>query len=145
MAGVGHGNSGGQLPDFSAVPAHGVFLWTDKFGKEICDSSSDFQNMVSKYRIGYFVGQGYGYIYSCAESKAMERALSTVFELLGTPTESDLEFVRNEEARNYIRRFNPHPRQPLATVFQHVNPVAIDLVDRMLTFDPTKRITALSC
>ncbi|XP_038714618.1 mitogen-activated protein kinase 3-like [Tripterygium wilfordii] len=62
-------------------------------------------------------------------------------ELLGTPTESDLEFVRNEEARNYIRRFNPHPRQPLATVFQHVNPVAIDLVDRMLTFDPTKRIT----
>ncbi|XP_021889758.1 mitogen-activated protein kinase 3 [Carica papaya] len=67
--------------------------------------------------------------------------LRLLTELLGTPTESDLEFVRNEDAKRYIRQLPTHPRQPLARHFPNVHPSAIDLVDRMLTFDPRKRIT----
>ncbi|XP_039004351.1 mitogen-activated protein kinase 3-like [Hibiscus syriacus] len=62
-------------------------------------------------------------------------------ELLGTPTETDLGFLRNEDARRYIRQLPAHPRQPLVNVFPHVNRSALDLIDRMLTFDPTRRIT----
>ncbi|NP_001313013.1 mitogen-activated protein kinase 3-like [Nicotiana tabacum] len=62
-------------------------------------------------------------------------------ELLGTPTEADLGFLQNEDAKRYIRQLPQHPRQQLAEVFPHVNPLAIDLVDKMLTFDPTRRIT----
>nr|ANN45086.1 mitogen-activated protein kinase 3 [Brassica napus] len=62
-------------------------------------------------------------------------------ELLGTPTESDLGFTHNEDAKRYIRQLPNFPRQPLAKLFSHVNSLAIDLVDRMLTFDPNKRIT----
>ncbi|KAK6926852.1 Protein kinase domain [Dillenia turbinata] len=62
-------------------------------------------------------------------------------ELLGTPTESDLGFVTNEDARRYIRQLPPHPHQALTNLFPHVHPLAIDLVDKMLTFDPTQRIT----
>ncbi|XP_031113098.1 mitogen-activated protein kinase 3-like [Ipomoea triloba] len=62
-------------------------------------------------------------------------------ELLGTPTESDLGCVRNDDAKRYIRQLPQHPRQELAKVFPHVHPLAIDLVDKMLTFDPSKRIT----
>ncbi|KAL6967390.1 Mitogen-activated protein kinase 1 [Sarracenia purpurea var. burkii] len=64
-----------------------------------------------------------------------------LLELLGTPTDSDLEFVRNEDAKRYIRQLPRHARQQLTEVFPHVHPLAIDLVDKMLTFDPTKRIT----
>lgn len=71
----------------------------------------------------------------------LTHAFYFLLQLLGTPTESDLGFVRNEDARRYIRQLPPHPRQPLARLFPHVNPLAIDLIDRMLTFDPTKRIT----
>lgn len=62
-------------------------------------------------------------------------------QLLGTPTESDLGFIRNEDSKRYLRQLPPLPRQPLATVFPHVHPLAIDLVDKMLTFDPKRRIT----
>ncbi|KAI4322213.1 hypothetical protein L6164_021925 [Bauhinia variegata] len=62
-------------------------------------------------------------------------------ELLGTPTEADVGLVKNEDARRYIRQLPQYPRQPLARVFPHVHPLAIDLIDRMLTIDPTRRIT----
>lgn len=64
-----------------------------------------------------------------------------LIELLGTPTESDLGFVRSEDAKRYIRQLPSYPRQPLARVFPHVHPLAIDLVEKMLTFDPTRRIS----
>ncbi|KAF2300494.1 hypothetical protein GH714_013820 [Hevea brasiliensis] len=67
--------------------------------------------------------------------------LRLLTELLGTPTEADLGFVKSEDARRYIRQLSQYPRQPLAQVFPHVHPLAIDLIDRMLTFDPTRRIT----
>jgi len=62
-------------------------------------------------------------------------------QLLGTPTESDLGFLQNEDARRYIRQLPPQPRQSLGQLFPHVHPLAIDLVEKMLTFDPTRRIT----
>ncbi|ESQ37454.1 hypothetical protein EUTSA_v10002582mg [Eutrema salsugineum] len=62
-------------------------------------------------------------------------------ELLGTPTDSDLGCTHNEDAKRYIRQLPNFPRQPLAKVFSHVNPLAVDLVDRMLTFNPNRRIT----
>ncbi|KVI12018.1 Protein kinase, ATP binding site-containing protein [Cynara cardunculus var. scolymus] len=62
-------------------------------------------------------------------------------ELLGTPTESDLRFIRNEDAKRYLAQLPQHPRQSLTKTFPHVHPLAIDLVDKMLTMDPTKRIT----
>ncbi|GAU14635.1 hypothetical protein TSUD_96990 [Trifolium subterraneum] len=62
-------------------------------------------------------------------------------ELLGTPTDADVGLVKNEDARRYIRQLPQYPRQPLNRVFPHVHPLAIDLVDKMLTIDPTRRIT----
>lgn len=67
-----------------------------------------------------------------------------ILQLLGTPTESDLGFTHNEDAKRYIRQLPNFPRQPLAKLFSHVNPLAIDLVDKMLTFDPNRRITGKS-
>ncbi|KAL5711221.1 mitogen-activated protein kinase [Ranunculus cassubicifolius] len=62
-------------------------------------------------------------------------------ELLGTPTADELEFVRNDDARRYIQQMQTHPRQPFTTLFPHINPSALDLVERMLAFNPSQRIT----
>jgi hypothetical protein len=61
-------------------------------------------------------------------------------QLIGTPNEADLDFV-NENARRYIRQLPRHARQSLPEKFPHVQPLAIDLVEKMLTFDPRQRIT----
>ncbi|ONK79238.1 uncharacterized protein A4U43_C01F4330 [Asparagus officinalis] len=66
--------------------------------------------------------------------------LRLLMELIGTPDEADLECV-NENAKRYIRQLPPHARQSFQEKFSHVHPAAIDLVEKMLTFDPRKRIT----
>ncbi|CAD6337647.1 unnamed protein product [Miscanthus lutarioriparius] len=66
--------------------------------------------------------------------------LRLLTELIGTPNEPDLDFV-NENARRYIRQLPRHARQSLPEKFPHVQPLAIDLVEKMLTFDPRQRIT----
>ncbi|ONK69011.1 uncharacterized protein A4U43_C05F18350 [Asparagus officinalis] len=66
--------------------------------------------------------------------------LRLLMELIGTPDEADLGYV-NENARRYIRQLPRHPRQSFHEKFPHVHPAAIDLVERMLTFDPRQRIT----
>ncbi|CAN6483751.1 unnamed protein product [Victoria cruziana] len=66
--------------------------------------------------------------------------LRLLMELIGTPTDNDLGFV-SENARRYIQQLPRHARQSFTQKFPHVHPLAIDLVERMLTFDPRQRIT----
>ena len=51
-----------------------------------------------------------------------------------------MEFL-NENAKRYIRQLQLHRRQSFLEKFPAVHPAAIDLVEKMLTFDPRQRIT----
>ncbi|XP_050291967.1 mitogen-activated protein kinase homolog NTF6-like isoform X1 [Quercus robur] len=62
-------------------------------------------------------------------------------QLLGSPDDSDLGFLRSDNARKYVKQLPHFPKQPFAMKFPHVSPVAIDLAEKMLVFDPCKRIT----
>lgn len=69
--------------------------------------------------------------------------LKLIAELLGSPDESELAFLSVSSARSQIQAFlSGHVRQPLATKFSSLSPEACDLAERMLVFDPAKRITA---
>ena len=61
-------------------------------------------------------------------------------QLSGTPSEAELEFL-NENAKKYIRQLPPYRRQSFTEKFPQVHPAAIDLVEKMLTFDPRRRLT----
>ncbi|XP_023537474.1 mitogen-activated protein kinase homolog MMK1 isoform X2 [Cucurbita pepo subsp. pepo] len=66
--------------------------------------------------------------------------LRLLLELIGTPSEADLGFL-NENAKRYIRQLPHYHRQSFTEKFPHVHPSAIDLVEKMLAFDPGQRIT----
>ncbi|KAI3743069.1 hypothetical protein L1987_60771 [Smallanthus sonchifolius] len=65
--------------------------------------------------------------------------LRLLMELIGTPSEADLGFL-NENAKRYIRQLQHYPRQSFNEKFPQVHPAAIDLIEKMLTFDPRQRI-----
>ncbi|CAN4119933.1 unnamed protein product [Withania somnifera] len=67
--------------------------------------------------------------------------LGLIIKLLGSPEESDLGFLRSDNARKYIKQLPRVPKQPFSKHFPDVSRLALDLAERMLVFDPAKRIT----
>lgn len=67
--------------------------------------------------------------------------LKLVTELIGSPDDSSLAFLRSDNARRYVRQLPQYPRQQFSTRFPNASPLAVDLLEKMLVFDPNKRIT----
>jgi serine/threonine protein kinase len=67
--------------------------------------------------------------------------VATITDILGTPPEDEIQNIKSEPARNYIRQMGYKPRISYAKLFPKANPLAIDLLEKMLAFDPTKRIS----
>ncbi|XP_023000265.1 mitogen-activated protein kinase homolog MMK2-like [Cucurbita maxima] len=67
--------------------------------------------------------------------------LKLITELIGSPDDSSLGFLRSDNPQKYFKNIPHFPRQPFSTKFPTMSPAAIDLLEKMLVFDPTKRIT----
>ncbi|GAU14624.1 hypothetical protein TSUD_96880 [Trifolium subterraneum] len=67
--------------------------------------------------------------------------LSLITEMLGSPNEEDLGFLRSDNAKKYVKQLPHVDKQPFAQRFPDISPLAIDLAEKMLVFDPSKRIT----
>lgn len=68
--------------------------------------------------------------------------LTRILVLCGTPTPDTLAKITSDEARNYIRSLPKMEKKNLNEVFKGANPLAIDLLEKMLELDTDKRITA---
>ncbi|KAF3988126.1 hypothetical protein FT663_03669 [Candidozyma haemuli var. vulneris] len=67
-----------------------------------------------------------------------------IMEVLGTPNSEDYNNIKSKRAREYIRSLPFCKKMPFSELFSHVpevNPLAIDLLERLLAFNPAKRIT----
>lgn len=86
--------------------------------------------------------------------------LNQILHYLGTPSEDTLRRVGSPrvraqplptsptysvhlitQAQDYIRSLPIKPRVAFGTLYPHANPLAIDLLQQMLCFDPAKRIS----
>lgn len=67
---------------------------------------------------------------------------SIITELLGTPPDEVINSIGSENTLRFVRSL-PH-REPVsfATKFEGCEPEVVDLLEKMLVFDPRKRITA---
>nr|AWK29925.1 extracellular regulated protein kinase [Pinctada fucata]AWT58112.1 extracellular regulated protein kinase [Pinctada fucata] len=66
--------------------------------------------------------------------------LNHILGILGSPCQEDLDCILNEKARGYIQSLPYKPKVPWARLFVKADPKALDLLDKMLTFNPHKRV-----
>lgn len=73
-------------------------------------------------------------------SKGNQDQLNMIFNVLGTPSDEDIESLENEDAKTYLRLFAPRQGIQLQQRFPAASSEAIALLKRMLVFNPKKRI-----
>ena len=61
--------------------------------------------------------------------------------MLGTPTMEDYYGIKSRRAREYIRSLPFKKKIPWKVMFPRTSDLALDLLERLLSFNPTKRIT----
>lgn len=67
---------------------------------------------------------------------------NVILSVRGTPKEADMSFINDKKAEEYVKGFAIYPKKEFADMFKHVDPEAINLLEKMLTFNPYYRITA---
>jgi serine/threonine protein kinase len=71
--------------------------------------------------------------------------LKLIVDTLGTPCEKDMAEIESLKARKFIKSLKggvPIPKTPFAMVFPYADPLIIDLLEKMLEFNPETRISA---
>ena len=67
--------------------------------------------------------------------------MNQIFDILGTPNEEDLNFVTNIDAKNFILNQKSRNKVNFNNLYPNADKNGIDLLQKMLQFNPEKRIT----
>ncbi len=71
--------------------------------------------------------------------------IQKIIAVLGSPSKDDLSFITNQQALEFLLKLPKRTKQSFNTLFPKSNPVALDLLGKMLIFDPHKRYTVEKC
>lgn len=67
--------------------------------------------------------------------------LNHILGILGSPSKEDLACIINEKARSYLQSLPYKPKIPWTRLYPSADEHALDLLEKMLTFNPHSRIT----
>lgn len=67
--------------------------------------------------------------------------LNHILNVLGSPSQDDLNCIHNVKARTYLQSLPNKTKIPFTRMFPEADARALDLLERMLTFNPNNRIT----
>jgi len=66
--------------------------------------------------------------------------INKIIEIIGSPCYEDLMAIHNEAARQYIQLMGNKTGVSLYKIYPNASPAALDLLSRMLAFNPEKRL-----
>lgn len=68
--------------------------------------------------------------------------IARINNVLGSPSASTVDKIGSERARTYVESLPSMPAVPFSKLYPKASPLAIDLLSKMLVWDPEERITA---
>ena len=71
--------------------------------------------------------------------------IKLIINVLGTQDPKDLEFISNPSAKNFVMQHQNIKRKDFNKILNCENPLAVDLVEKMLVFNPEKRYSIEEC
>lgn len=74
--------------------------------------------------------------------KGKKDQLKVILSVLGTPNEEDCDFIKDPNSLNYLKSFKKEEKLKFQEIFPASCAQAIDLLEKMLTFNPNERISA---
>ncbi|XP_075784316.1 mitogen-activated protein kinase 12 isoform X4 [Pelodiscus sinensis] len=69
--------------------------------------------------------------------------LTEIMKITGTPTQDFVQKLQSQDAKNYIKSLPKVQKKDFAAILKHANPLAVNLLEKMLVLDADKRITAV--
>ncbi|KAK6127659.1 hypothetical protein DH2020_038575 [Rehmannia glutinosa] len=136
------------LARVSFSSASSAISWTDYFGSrwyrapELCGSFfSVYTPAIDIWGIGcIFAEMLTGK--TLFPGKNVVHQLDLMTDLLGTPPPESIARIRNEKARRYLSSMRKKQPVPFVRKFPNASPLALRLLEKLLTFDPKDRPTA---
>ncbi|XP_048355199.1 mitogen-activated protein kinase 11 isoform X2 [Sphaerodactylus townsendi] len=68
--------------------------------------------------------------------------LTEIMKVTGTPTQDFVQKLQSQDAKNYIKSLPKVQKKDFAAILKYPNPLAVNLLEKMLVLDAEKRITA---
>lgn len=68
--------------------------------------------------------------------------MNTIMNFTGTPSEQDINFINDQKAENYIKNHEKKEKKSYESLFPNESQEALDLLQKLLSFNPFFRITA---
>ncbi|XP_014819723.1 PREDICTED: mitogen-activated protein kinase 12 isoform X2 [Calidris pugnax] len=68
--------------------------------------------------------------------------LTEIMKITGTPTQDFVQKLQSQDAKNYIKSLPKVQKKDFASILKYANPLAVNLLEKMLVLDAEKRITA---
>jgi serine/threonine protein kinase len=107
---------------------------------EVMLAPSEYDYKVDVWSAGCILGELLGRNAMFPGKDYLEQ-MKLIFEVLGTPHPSDYGFI-SAHALNYIKSLRPVAKMDWKRKYPKASPLSLDLLDKLLTFNPAKRPTA---
>ena len=111
---------------------------------EVILNASHYTNALDVWSIGCIFAELLGRAPLFPGDDYLDQIKRTI-AVLGTPTAEDMTFIGNDLARKYIRKLPKRNKQSWQSLYPKANPVALNLLSKMLIFNPEKRYTVKQC
>ncbi|ANZ75747.1 BA75_02530T0 [Komagataella pastoris] len=127
-----------HVPKISMLTEYVATRWYR--APEIMLTSSQYSTAIDMWAVGCILAELY-LRKPLFPGKDYRHQLLLIFEIIGTPTGIDYQSIKSVKAKEYIKSLPCYNKIPLGKIFRHNDPQGLDLLGKLLTFNPQNRIS----